>query len=124
MSQLLDDLAALENGDTYGCLDQQRDVPRCTPEFAIDAVNFLRTYRAEIRRNAEDSARLDYLDKVAARTLVLGKKVWSVTSDMHLGNRTVSLYVRTGIGSECESQGHGQTVRAAIDDAARAQEGV
>jgi hypothetical protein len=65
-----------------------------------------------------DQERLDFLDTLCQRTEYLGRgRRWSVSTDMHFSSLGVSIYARSGVGSQCEFQGHGQTVREAIDDA-------
>lgn len=63
----------------------------------------------------EDSALLDYLDTLAART---------AGSDLHCFGGRVVLYVRTGIGSQVEASGAGtarEAIRAAMLAAAQAK---
>jgi hypothetical protein len=77
---------------------------------------------AEYEKLKADAERLDYLDTLTKRRLKTGRKLWPIASDMHFGASGVALYVRTGIGSKTETQGVGNTVRAAIDAAIK-QEG-
>lgn len=77
---------------------------------------------AEYEKLRADAERLDYLDTLTKRRLKIGRKLWPIASDMHFGASGVALYVRTGIGSKTETQGVGNTVRAAIDAAIK-QEG-
>jgi hypothetical protein len=72
---------------------------------------------AEYEKLKADAERLDYLDTLTKRRLRIGRKLWPIASDMHFGASGVALYVRTGIGSKTETQGVGNTVRAAIDAA-------
>lgn len=61
-------------------------------------------------QDAADAAMLDYLDSLAKR---------DAGSDMHFKHGRVNLLVRTGIGSNIERAGGGDTVREAITAAMR-----
>jgi hypothetical protein len=77
--------------------------PRKGPHRAVQLVEISAV--AEALR--ADAARLDWLQSLTKR---------EATSDMHMHPHGVSLYVRTGVGSQCEAIGDGN-VRAAIDAA-------
>lgn len=65
--------------------------------------------RASLSAGDADAQRLDFLDALCSRP---------ASSDMHMRNGSVALYVRTGIGAQLAAQGHGK-VRDAIDAAMR-----
>lgn len=71
-----------------------------------------------------DARRLDWLDTLTKRTVVSGhrKEPWPISSDMHFSRNSVALYLRTGIGSDYSASGYADTVREAIDDAARKEQ--
>lgn len=62
----------------------------------------------DLAQQAKDAARLDYLDRLAAK---------SISSNMHFGHCRSVVYERTGIGSNIFNSGSGQTAREAIDAA-------
>lgn len=70
-------------------------------------------------RCAVDTKRLDWMDTLQHRTLASGvpSKHWSIPTDCHACAGQWSIYKRTGIGSQIASEGHGKTIRDAIDEA-------
>ena len=76
-----------------------------------NAENESDSLRAQVEALRADAERLDALDELSKR---------EASTDIHLAYGRCAIYVRTGIGSQIEREGHGD-IRAAID-AARAQE--
>lgn len=64
-----------------------------------------------------DSERLDFLERLLLRKRKLAGKVYTQDTDIHIDALGCSIYARSGIGSEIEFDGVGDTVREAIDDA-------
>lgn len=67
-----------------------------------------------------DTERMNFLEQLRRRAMFVNKKnpAYFKRTDIHIsGPDHCSIYARTGIGSDIEFQGHGLTMREAIDAA-------
>lgn len=73
--------------------------------------------------DAEDAARLDWLDSLSTRTQYQNARVVArpVDSDMHFANGRVSIYIRDLFGNAVQF-GQADNIRAAIDAARKGSE--
>lgn len=75
--------------------------------------------RVECQKGHTDKERLDWLDTLAAREKKLTRTYTKqLSTDIHLAAKLVSVLVRDERGYVC-SNGHGETIREAIDEAMR-----
>lgn len=63
-----------------------------------------------------DSKRLDVLDALLKRHIMRGKRKDFLSTDIHYSRWGVSIYLRSGVGSNIEIAASGETMRAAVDD--------
>lgn len=67
-----------------------------------------------------DKERIDFLESLLGRAMYPNKRhpAYFLRTDIHIaGPEHCSIYARTGVGSNIDFQGHGKTVREAIDAA-------
>jgi hypothetical protein len=67
-----------------------------------------------------DTERMDFLETLRNRTIFVNKKnpAYYKRTDIHIsGPAHCAIYARTEIGSSVEFEGHGESVREAIDAA-------
>jgi len=64
-----------------------------------------------------DTERLDFLESLLLRKKKLTRKEFWLGTDIHIDGGRCMIYARTGIGSNIEFDGIGDSVREAIDDA-------
>jgi len=98
--------------------------PRAMREL-IELREEIESLRAKLAEAEKDAERIEFLESLLMRKdrIINGYQYYKST-DIHItGPESCAIYARTGVGSNIDFQGHGKSVREAIDAAIAKQKG-